>query len=117
MIPKAKQWRAVRAFQNNGPDYWLIFEGKNTFGADPIASIPDEGNARAIVARHNDDSTPTEALFLVEAYARERGAIGAFCEVSVKVYGRSQAHALEVFSHSYEYNHITAIWRKEEKSC
>jgi len=46
-------WRAVRAFQNNAPDYWLIFEGKSTFGADPIARVADEETARALIARHN----------------------------------------------------------------
>jgi len=57
MAPKQQvnpyAWRAVRAVQNNAPDYWLVFEGKSTFGADPIARVDNEETARTLVARHN----------------------------------------------------------------
>lgn len=42
-------FKAVKAFQNNGPDYWLIYEGTRTFGADPIATCDNPENARLIV--------------------------------------------------------------------
>ena len=42
-------FHAVRAFQNNGPDYWLIYAGTRTFGADPIAQCDNFENARLIV--------------------------------------------------------------------
>ena len=41
--------KAVRAFQNNWPDYWIIYEGKQTFGADPVARCDSEEHAAPIV--------------------------------------------------------------------
>lgn len=43
------RYKAVRAFQNNGPDYWLIFCGTKTFGADPIARCDNVEDAHLIV--------------------------------------------------------------------
>ena len=51
------QYKAIRAFQNNRPDYWLIYRGRKTFGADPICSCNTEEEARLIVAALNGPVT------------------------------------------------------------
>ena len=56
--------KAVRAFQNNGPDYWVIYEGKKTFGADPIAHCDNEANAALIVKAVNTHERAKAALEL-----------------------------------------------------
>jgi hypothetical protein len=43
------KYKMLRAFQNNGPCYWLIFEGVKVFGANPIASCDREEDAKKIV--------------------------------------------------------------------
>ncbi len=48
-----EQYKTIRAFQNNGPDYWLIYRGVRTFGADPICSCNTEADARLIVESLN----------------------------------------------------------------
>ena len=47
-------YKVVRAFQNNGPDYWLIYQGVKTFGADPVATCNNEEDARKIVKALNN---------------------------------------------------------------
>ncbi len=44
------QYKYLRAFQNNGPDYWLIYKGKAVFGANPVARYETEDEARLAVA-------------------------------------------------------------------
>jgi len=60
--PRPGEWRVVRAFQDNGPDYWLIFEGNKTFGADPIARCDQQERAEQIVREHNAHDKLVEAL-------------------------------------------------------
>ena len=52
-VPPAKKWKYVRAFRENMPDYFLIYEGKRTFGADPILSTESETIAQSIVDARN----------------------------------------------------------------
>ena len=51
--PEAKIWKYLRAFRNNAPCYYLIYEGKRTFGSDPIASTEDEEIAKHICNDRN----------------------------------------------------------------
>lgn len=51
------QYKAIRAFQNNGPDYWLIYRGVSTFGHDPICTCYNEEEATRIVNALNAEST------------------------------------------------------------
>lgn len=42
-------YKYLRAFRNNGPDYWLVFKGKAVYGADPVARYETEDEARLAV--------------------------------------------------------------------
>jgi hypothetical protein len=42
-------YRYVRALQNNGPNYFLVFRGAKTFGAVPVCSCDYEEEAERIV--------------------------------------------------------------------
>ncbi len=57
-----RQWKCVRAFENNAPDYWLVYEGKQTFGADPIARCSTQESAERIVRAHNSFEAMKEVL-------------------------------------------------------
>lgn len=48
-----KAWKYVRAFRENMPDCFLIYEGKRTFGADPVLSTESEDVAKRIVDARN----------------------------------------------------------------
>ena len=63
--------KAVRAFQNNGPDYWIIYEGKQTFGADPVARCDSEERAALIVqAVNTHDRAKAVLQLLLDEYGK-----------------------------------------------
>ena len=41
-------WKAAQAFQNNGPNYWVVSNGK--WKSPVIATIASEGDARLIAS-------------------------------------------------------------------
>lgn len=43
------RYKSIQAFQNNGPNYWLVFKGDKVFGADPIARCDKAEDAQLIV--------------------------------------------------------------------
>jgi hypothetical protein len=45
--------KAIRCFQNNGPDYWNIYDGVKVFGVNPIATCETEEQAKEIVRAIN----------------------------------------------------------------
>lgn len=47
-------YKYLRAFQNNGPDYWLIYKGKSVYGAAPVARYETEDEARLATALLNE---------------------------------------------------------------
>lgn len=65
MTATPRPYKAVRALQNNGPDYWLIYQGRRTFGADPLAQVGDECTADFIVRAVNSYDAMREALWAV----------------------------------------------------
>lgn len=53
-------YKYLRAFQNNGPDYWLIYKGKSVYGAAPVARYETEDEARLATALLNEQAQVTE---------------------------------------------------------
>jgi len=47
-------YKYLRAVQENGPDYFLIYEGVKVFGASPIARCDKEEEAKRIVGALNE---------------------------------------------------------------
>lgn len=52
------RYKYLRAVQENGPDYFLIYEGVKVFGATPIARCEKEADAKLIVDALNVEELP-----------------------------------------------------------
>jgi len=89
MTTTPRQWRVVRAFQDNGPIYWLIFGRKKTFEADPIAKCDNRKDAERIVREHNAHDPMRDAIEKLLNCALSIGD-GEY-DIPVKVYKNLQA--------------------------
>lgn len=54
------RYKYLRAVQENGPDYFLIYEGVRVFGAAPIARCDKEEEAKRIVGALNGEGHKRE---------------------------------------------------------
>jgi len=43
-------WKAAMSFQNNGPDYYTVYDGPTSFNRTTIATVTTAHNARLIAA-------------------------------------------------------------------
>jgi hypothetical protein len=51
--PMKTRVKAILCVQENGPDYWNIYDGVKVFGVNPIATCETEEQAKEIVRAIN----------------------------------------------------------------
>ena len=61
---KQARYKVIQAVQDNGPNFFLIFEGVKVFGAIPIARCETQEQADALVAKLNDRPEQNEVDYI-----------------------------------------------------